>query len=181
MVKPLRAFAPADLDMVQPMPYTAAQTLIDEATPPGLHQYWKAENLPELSDTAIDTLIATADGMSSPLSLLVMEPKGRTISRVGEGDSALGGRDAAHTLYAFSQWTDPSESDTHVAWTRSLMETMAPFTMPGVSLNFTSDQQEAKARESFGSAEKNRRLTALKDHYDPTNFFRLNQNIRPSG
>jgi hypothetical protein len=180
LVKPLRAFAPPDLDMVQPMPYTAAQTLIDEATPPGLHQYWKAENLPELSDTAIDTLIATADGMSSPLSMLVMEPKGRTISRVGEGDSALGGRDAAHTLYAFSQWTDLSESDTHVAWTRSLMETMAPFTMPGVSLNFTSDQQEAKARESFGSAEKNRRLTALKDHYDPTNFFRLNQNIRPS-
>ena len=119
--------------------------------------------------------------MASPLSLVVLEPKGRAISRVGEADSALGGRDGAHTVYVFSQWTDPAESETHIAWTRSLMETLAPFTMPGVSLNFTSDQQESKARESFGSAEKNRRLTALKDHYDPTNFFRLNQNIRPSG
>jgi len=118
--------------------------------------------------------------MTSPLSLLVLEPKGRAIRRVGEADSALGGRDAAHTLYAFSQWTDPGESDTHIGWTRSLMDTMAPFTMPGVSLNFTRDQQEAKAKESFGSAEKNRRLTRLKDRYDPTNFFRLNQNIRPS-
>ena len=179
LLKPLREFAP-DLEMVQPMPYTVAQSLIDEATPHGLHNYWKAENLPELSDGAIDTLIETAAGMTSPLSMLVLEPKGRAISRMGEADSALGGRDAAHTLYAFSMWTDPAESDTHIAWTRSLMETMAPFTMPGVSLNFTSDQQEAKARESFGSAEKNRRLTALKDHYDPTNFFRLNQNIRPS-
>ena len=150
------------------------------ATPHGLHNYWKAENLPELSDAAIDTIVDTAAGMTSPLSMILIEPKGRAIGRVGEADSALGGRDAAHTLYCFSLWTDPAESDAHIAWTRSLMDTMAPFTMPGVSLNFTSDQQASKARESFGSAEKNRRLTALKDRYDPTNFFRLNQNIRPS-
>lgn len=55
-----------------------------------------------------------------------------------------------------------------------------PFTTPGVSLNFTSDQGASKVAESFGSAEKNRRLVALKDAWDPTNFFRLNQNIRPS-
>ena len=180
LVKPFREFSP-DVDMVQPMPYTVVQSLIDEATPHGLHNYWKAENLPGLSDEAIDTIIHTVAGMTSPLSMVIVEPKGRAISRVGDGDSALGGRDAAHTLYCFSMWADPAESETHVAWTRSLMQTLAPFTMPGVSLNFTSDQQEAKARESFGSAEKNRRLTALKDCYDPTNFFRLNQNIRPSG
>ncbi len=179
MVKPFREFAP-DVDMVQPMPYTVVQSLIDEATPHGLHNYWKAEHLGELSDGAIDAIIDAAAGMTSPLSMVLFEPKGRAISRVGDADSALGGRDAAHTLYCFSMWTDPAESDTHIAWTRSLMDTMAPFTVPGVSLNFTSDQQESKAKESFGSAETNRRLTALKDRWDPTNFFRLNQNIRPS-
>ena len=112
--------------------------------------------------------------------MIVLEPKGRAISRTGDADSALGGRDAAHTVYIFSQWADPAASEDNIGWTRSLMEAMAPFTMPGVSLNFTSDQQESKARESFGSADKLGRLTALKDHYDPTNFFRLNQNIRPS-
>ncbi|HEX2264302.1 MAG TPA: BBE domain-containing protein, partial [Pseudonocardiaceae bacterium] len=176
---PFQALKP-DLDMVGPMPYTAVQMLTDEGTPHGLHNYWKAENLPALSDEAIDTIVDRADGMTSPLSMVLVEPKGRAISRVGDADSALGGRDAAHTLYCFSLWTDPTESDTHIAWTRSLMDAMAPFTMPGVSLNFTMDQQEAKAQESFGSAEKNRRLVALKDHYDPTNFFRLNQNIKPS-
>jgi FAD binding domain/Berberine and berberine like len=180
LVKPLRAFAPPDLDMVHPMPYTVVQSLIDEATPHGLHNYWKAENLADLSDAAVDTIVDAAAGMTSPLSMVIIEPKGRAISGVGEGESALGGRDAAHTLYCFSMWADPAENDNHIGWTRSLMDRMAPFTTPGVSLNFTSDQQESKARESFGSAEKNRRLTALKDHYDPTNFFRLNQNIRPS-
>ena len=179
MVKPFRELAP-DLDMVGPMPYTAVQMLTDEATPHGLHNYWKAENLPALTDAAIDTILETAAGVTSPLSLVLLEPKGRAISRVGDADSALGGRDAADTLYCFSMWTDPAESDNHIAWTRSLMETMAPFTMPGVSLNFTSDQQETKAKESFGSGDKVRRLTALKDRYDPTNFFQLNQNIRPS-
>jgi FAD/FMN-containing dehydrogenase len=179
MVKPFRELAP-DLDMVQPMPYTVVQSLIDEATPHGFHNYWKAENLPELSDAAIDTMVDTAAGVTSPLSIVMLEPKGRAISRVGDADTALGGRDAAHSLYCFSMWADPAESDHHIAWTRSLMEKMAPFTIPGISLNFTNDQQEAKAKESFGSEEKNRRLTALKDHYDPTNFFRLNQNIRPS-
>ncbi|MCA1841740.1 MAG: FAD-binding protein, partial [Actinobacteria bacterium] len=179
LVKPFRALAP-DLDMVAPMPYTAVQMLTDPMTPHGLHNYWKAENLPELSDAAIDTILTTAAGMTSPLSMVLLEPKGRAISRVGDGDSALGGRNAAHTLYCFSMWTDPAESDTHIAWTRSLMDAMAPFTMPGVSLNFTSDQAESKAKESFGSEDKNRRLVALKDRYDPTNFFRLNQNIRPS-
>lgn len=179
LVKPFRGLNP-DLDMVGPMPYTAVQMLTDEATPHGLHNYWKAENLPALGDEAIDTIVDVAAGVTSPLSMVLIEPKGRAIGRVGEGDSALGGRDAAHTLYCFSMWTDPAESDTHIGWTRSLMERMAPFTVPGVSLNFTSDQNEAKARESFGSAGKNSRLVALKDRYDPTNFFRLNQNIRPS-
>jgi len=179
LVKPFRQLAP-DLDMVQPMPYTVVQSLIDEATPHGLHNYWKAENLPALGDDCIDTVIDTVAGMTSPMSMVIIEPKGRAISRVGDGDSALGGRDAAHTLYCFSMWADPGENDTHIGWTRAFMDRLAPFTTPGVSLNFTSDQQEAKARESFGSAEKNGRLTALKDRYDPTNFFRLNQNIRPS-
>ena len=179
LVKPFRGLAP-DLDMVGPMPYAAVQMLTDEATPHGLRNYWKAENLRELNDEAIDTILDRAAGMTSPLSMILLEPKGRAISRVGEGDSALGGRDAAHTLYCFSLWTDPAENDTHIAWTRSLMDAMAPFTIPGVSLNFTSDQQESKAKESFGSSEKIRRLVALKDRYDPTNFFRLNQNIRPS-
>jgi FAD/FMN-containing dehydrogenase len=78
-------------------------------------------------------------------------------------------------------WMDPSEQaeETHIAWTRELAEEIAPHTTTGAYLNFTSDEGVERVRETFGP-EGYARLVALKDRYDPTNLFHLNQNIRPS-
>jgi hypothetical protein len=54
---------------------------------------------------------------------------------------------------------------------------MESFTTPGISLNFTSGQNEDKV-ESFFGPEKYERLVALKNQYDPRNLFRLDQNIK---
>lgn len=121
VVRPLKEFGPPEVDLVEPMPYTVVQTLVDPANPPGRHNYWKAENMAELSDGAIDTMVVHAARMTSPFSVAMLEPKGGAISRVGEDETAMGGRDAAHTLYAFSMWEDPTESDTHIAWAREFM------------------------------------------------------------
>lgn len=59
------------------------------------------------------------------------------------------------------------------------MAAMEPFAVPGITLNYTSDHSEGKVKASFGP-EKYERLVALKDKYDPTNLFRLNQNIKPT-
>jgi FAD/FMN-containing dehydrogenase len=179
-VKPLREFGPPVVDLVEPMPYTVVQSLLDPANPPGKRNYWKSENMNDLSDAAIDTLVGCASQLSSPFTEIVIEPKGRAISRVGENETAIGGRDSAHTLYIFTLWDNPSEDDTHIAWTRSFMETMSPYTAPGVSLNFTSDQGQDRVKDFFGRDGKLGRLTDLKKTYDPTNLFRLNQNIRPA-
>jgi FAD/FMN-containing dehydrogenase len=178
-VRPLKEFGPPAVDLVEPMPYTAVQTLVDSANPPGRHNYWKAENMAGLTDEAIDTLVVHAARMTSPFSVVMLEPKGRAISRVGEDETAMGGRDAAHTVYAFSMWEDPSESETHITWARELMQAMEPYTIPGVSLNFSADQNEGRVKAFFGP-KKYERLVALKNKYDPTNLFRLNQNIKPS-
>jgi hypothetical protein len=179
-VAPFRQMGP-EVDLVAPMPYAAIQSMLDASTPPGLHNYWKTENLPALPDAALDAILGEAAGLSSPLSLIVIEPKGRAISRVGNDDTALGGRDTAHTLYNFGMWENPLESDKHISWTRQFMECLAPFTTPGVSLNFTSDQGHDKAVASFGGQAKYERLVRLKDAYDPKNLFRLNHNVAPSG
>jgi len=105
---------------------------------------------------------------------------GGAISDVEEDETAIGGRDAACGVHAISMWENPAESETHIAWAREFMQAMEPFTIPGISLNFTSDQTEDKVKASFGSEKKYERLVALKNKYDPTNLFRLNQNIKPT-
>jgi FAD binding domain/Berberine and berberine like len=178
VVRPLKELGPPEVDLVQPMPYTAVQTLVDPANPPGRRNYWKAENMGGLSDEAIDTLVEGAAAMPTPFSVILLEPKGRAIGRVGEDEMAIGGRDAAHTVYAFAMWEDPSETDAHVGWARGFIEAMGPYTIPGVSLNFTMDQDENRVR-SFFRGGKYERLATLKERYDPANLFRLNQNIKP--
>jgi hypothetical protein len=59
------------------------------------------------------------------------------------------------------------------------MEAMGPYIVPGVSLNVTSDQGQHKVKDFFARNGKYERLVALKNKYDPTNLFRLNQNITP--
>lgn len=178
-VRPLKAFGPPVVDLVEPMPYTVVQTLLDPANPPGRHNYWKAELLDELSDEAIDTIAVHAAKIGSPFTLLVVLPHGGAISDVGEHETATGGLGANYGVHANSMWEKPTESETHIAWAREFMQAMRPFTIPGISLNFTSEQTEDKVKASFGSENKYERLVALKTKYDPTNLFRLNQNIKP--
>jgi FAD/FMN-containing dehydrogenase len=178
-VRPLKEFGPPEVDLVEPMPYTVVQTLLDPANPPGRNNYWKAEHLDELSDEAIDTMVVHAAKIGSPFTILVILPMGGAISDVEEDETAIGGRDAACGVHAISMWENPAESETHIAWAREFMQAMEPFAIPGISLNFTSDQTEDKVKASFGS-EKYERLVALKNKYDPTNLFRLNQNIKPT-
>ena len=179
-VRPLREGIPPAADLVEPMPYTATQQIVDGFMPPGRRGYWKSEAMNELSDEAIETFVAWGSRMSSPFTSLVLEPKGRAIARVPDDAMAISGRGAAYFYYAFCIWEDPAEDDRHIEWTRELAQAMEPYAVSGLPLNFTVDQGEARIRSTFGE-EKYSRLVALKDHYDPDNVFSLNANIRPSG
>lgn len=179
VVRPLKEWGPPEVDLLGPMPYTEVQKLLDPSSPFGRRNYWKAENMAGLPDKAIDTLVFQAARMPRPFSVTLLEPKARAISRVREDEMAIGGRDAAHTVYAIAMWEDPAQTDAHVGWARGLIEAMGPYTIPGVSLNFTMDQDESRVR-SFFRGEKYGRLVALKEKYDPRNLFSLNQNISPS-
>jgi FAD/FMN-containing dehydrogenase len=181
ILAPIRKVAEPLLDMVQPMPYTALQSMLDAGAPHGINAYMKADLLEELTDEVIAKLAGHGARRAGPMVQLLLEPMGGAIGRVGEHDTALGRRDVPWCYHALALWAEPTPeaTDAHLRWARALSDDLAPHTTPGVYLNYTSDGGEEKVRASYG-AEKYRRLVALKDRYDPDNLFRLNQNIRPS-
>lgn len=167
-VQPLRSFGPPLVDAIGLKPYVTHQTMFDAAQPPGRHNYWKTAYLSELSDFAIDVMADGARRMTSPLSVLAMYQLG--------GAARLA--DAAFCLNAAAAWTEPTDSERHIAWARELWAAIEPCSTASAYVNFLGDEGPARTRSAYRGDYD--RLVALKNTYDPTNFFRLNQNIEPT-
>jgi FAD/FMN-containing dehydrogenase len=182
VLAPIREVAQPVMDMVQPIPYTALQSMLDAGGPPGVRAYMKAEFLPELSDAAVDELVTHGAARPGPMVQLLLEPMGGAISRVATDDTALGVRDVPWAYHALALWMEPdaATADAHFAWARGLADGMSPHTTAGIYLNFTSDEGDERVRAMYGEV-RYAQLVALKDRWDPENVFHLNQNIRPSG
>jgi hypothetical protein len=98
-------------------------------------------------------------------------------TRVGPSDTAFPHRQYAWNFFAWSNWTDPAETDKNIRWTRECWEGLRPYLVSGAYGNYVTDEGEAIAREAYGCNYD--RLVALTIKYDPTNFFRMNHNIKP--
>jgi len=178
LIQPLLDLGPV-MQQVAPMPYTVLQTLQDAIFPHGLNVYWRSHFLPRLSDAAIDTIADAFATVSSPLSVVLIECLGGAVGRVGANDTAFAHRDADYNIAILGRWADPAGADEHIAWTRRFHDALAPHAS-GVYVNYLGEEGQDRIASAY-SPEQYRRLVALKDAYDPTNFFRRNQNIRPSG
>jgi hypothetical protein len=178
VVRPLRAFGPPLADEIRPMPYCALQRMFDAAYPPGLPNYYKSHNLAGISDDLIDMMIDAFAKVPSPMSALGIEQFGGAVSRVGAEETAFRHRDARYDIVILGEWVDPSASTRNVQWVREVAAATAPFSTGGVYVNFLSEETVDQVQAAYGA--NYGRLVALKRKYDPTNFFRLNQNISPT-
>ena len=178
VVQPLKDLAP-EVDLIQPMPYTVFQALLDPSLPHGMRSYWRGEYMNSLSNDAITAFTAHAPDVQAagiPFSQMVIFRLGQAIQAVPDDAAAFSHRDAEYIFHPISMWADSADDEHVIAVNRAFCEAMRPFTTGAAYLNFTG---EDRVREAFGDA-KYTRLVALKDRYDPDNLFRLNQNIRPS-
>jgi FAD/FMN-containing dehydrogenase len=179
VLRPMVEFGPPAMAMVQPMPYTALQLMLADGFPKGMPGYFKADLLDELSDDAIDTFIEMTAEPTSPLAQVLLQPLGGAITDVAPDATALPFRDAKWVYHALTIWTpEMAPNEVHIKYTKDLADAMRKYTRPGVFLNFVADEGNERVRSSYGPLYD--RLVAVKDRYDPTNLFRLNQNIPPS-
>jgi Berberine and berberine like len=161
------------------MPFPAMQRLLDDAFPDGTYNYWKSTFVKELTDGAIDLIVAHANRAQSPLSAVVIEFYGGAAGRVENAATAFAQRQAEYDIGIMAQWTDAAGSDRHIAWARDLSNALKPYSSGGYLLNFLGEEESPDTiRAAFGS--NHARLVELKNKYDPTNFFSLNQNIKPA-
>ena len=116
--------------------------------------------------------------MPSPLSVIIFGEFHGAYSRVGKTDTAYYHRDLQYDLIISSIWTDPADSQRNIRWARELFAAWEPHLARAVYVNDLGDEGEERARNAYG--ENYERLVALKNKYDPTNFFRLNANIKPT-
>jgi FAD/FMN-containing dehydrogenase len=179
VLQPLKDLAP-EVDLIQPMPYTAFQAIIDPMAPKGLRNYWRGEYLRGLSDEAIETFVDHAPKVAAaaiPLSQIIIFRIGQGVAATSDEATAFSHRDADYLFHPISVWADPADDQKVIAANRAFAEAMRPFGTGAAYLNFTPEAN--RVRDAYGS-EKYTRLVALKDKYDPDNLFRLNQNIEPS-
>ena len=179
LAEPVRKFGSPLVDTIGPMTYCELNSMLDEAFPYGtVQRYWKSSFLKDLGDEVIDILVDGASSMLSPMSMVGFFHVHGAATRVGAEETAFGLREDQWDYDIISQWTDPTETDKHIKWTRDFFNRVEPFAS-GVYVNHLDAEEADRIGEAYGDNYK--QLQELKNKYDPTNLFRLNQNIKPTG
>jgi FAD/FMN-containing dehydrogenase len=178
VLRPLRGIATPVADLFGPMPYVAMQSLIDPLWGPGASSYMKAGYLSGLDDETIDALVAQHATVTSPKTEVHVQHLGGAVARVPADATAFGDRGAPFVLNIIASTFTHEGYDEAVDWAQAAYAALAPALTGGAYVNFLSNEGSERVRAAYGSTYE--RLVALKDEYDPTNMFRLNQNVAPS-
>jgi FAD/FMN-containing dehydrogenase len=157
--------------------FTAWQQAFDALLTPGARNYWKSHNLSELKDGFFDAIVEHAGAMPSPQCEIFLGQLGGQTARVPVDATAFGNRDATFVMNVHGRWNSPAEDHTGVTWAREVYRATLPYATGGAYSNFLTAEETDRVRSAFGS--NYARLEQVKKSYDPLNFFRLNQNIRP--
>jgi len=181
VLRPLRELGAPIVDLSARMPYTEAQAVLDEDYPDGWRYYWKSVNVDGLSDEVIEGLVNHAEAAPSGHSTIDVWYQGGAMGRVGAAETAFGDRSVPYLLGIEANWEEPRDDEANVAWARNCVADMRRFSSGGMYLNFPGFLEEGDQLLRGAYGENYERLVDLKNRYDPTNLFRLNQNIKPTG
>ena len=179
VLKPIKQIGSPIGDMIIPKPFVTHQAMLDAGQPKGACYYWKSEYLKEVSQSLSEKFVEQTFNMSSKSSIIAAFQLGGAITDIGEDETAYSFRNAEHVININTQWQNISESEKHISWARKTQQLASPFSMGSGYINFASaDETQERVTATYGM-KKYEKLVSLKRKYDPDNFFRLNQNIKP--
>ena len=177
LIEPLRTFGTVLGEAVGVQPYTAWQQAFDPLLAPGARNYWKSHNFAQLSEGVIDAIVEYAGKLPSPHSEIFIGTIGGQTGRVAAEAMAYSSRDANYVMNVHGRWETAAEDERGVAWAREFFKKSQPFASGGAYINFLTEEESDRIAFAYGGVYG--RLVELKKKYDPANFFRMNQNIKP--
>ncbi|MHC4226669.1 MAG: FAD-binding oxidoreductase [Planctomycetota bacterium] len=176
--EPIRSFKTPVVDLVGPLPHTAVQTMFDPIYPPGHQWYWKADFVNELSDEAVALYVKHGSVLPTPQSTVHLYPINGKAHRPGNSDTPWAYRDSTWAQVIVGVDPDPANNERIISWAKDYWEALHPYSAGGAYVNFMMDEGEDRVKATY--RDNYARLVEIKNKYDPTNLFRVNQNIRPT-
>ncbi len=180
-IQPLRELGTPMIDQSGPAPYAFIQGAFDGFFPKAQRfYYFKSRYLKNLDDPTIDALLPKALNPADPSVLIALWHYGGAMQRVSNTATAFMGREAPFLFSVDTIWDDPDKSEAVLAYARAYLAEMEPFSPGGLYVNFAGlgEEGENLVKSAYGA--NYTRLVALKNKYDPSNLFHLNQNIKPT-
>ena len=176
--RPIRKIGPPAVDFVGPVPYPSLQGLFDQLFPTGLQWYWKGDFVNELNDVAIKLHLKYGSELPSQLSTMHLYPIDGAVHRVGKSDTPFSYRDSTWSMVIAGIDSDPVNNERITKWAKAYWEALHPYSAGGAYVNFMMEEGQSRVEATYGDNYK--RLSEIKRKYDPTNLFRVNQNIPPA-
>ncbi|HEY2801588.1 MAG TPA: FAD-binding oxidoreductase [Chthoniobacterales bacterium] len=176
-IAPLRSFGTVLGEHVGVQPFAAWQQAFDPLLARGARNYWKSHNFTRLGDDTIDAIVEYAARLPSPHCEIFIGTIGGETTRAAPEAMAYSSRDAKYVMNVHGRWETAAEDAAVIAWSREFFDKTKPFASGGAYINFMTEEESDRITSAYGPAYQ--RLAELKRKYDPTNFFRMNQNIKP--
>jgi Berberine and berberine like len=176
----LRDLSPA-INLAGPIPYVVLQGMFDASAPKGIHSYWRTQNLSELNNNTINSIVEQASLMKSlsPFCGIHIHHWEGAVNRIKDEETAFSHRNHRFVMNILGLWMSGDDAKKHISWVRRFSDIIKQFATGQTYLNFLADVGEDKVIAAYGK-NKYEKLVELKNKYDPENLFHLNQNIKPS-
>lgn len=178
LISPLQGISDSHGEHFGMTPWQAWQTGFDALVAHGARNYWKSHHLKDLSDACIDQILPFAETLPSDECEIFIPHMEGAPSRTAPEATAFAHRSTPFLLNIHTRWRNQSDDESCIAWARDFHDATEPFSQ-GVYVNFLSEEGEERVKDAYTESVW-KRLVQLKNKYDPTNMFSLNQNIKPS-